>query len=415
VRGEAQPPGGDGSDGGGGSGGDAFRVYGGGFISGPEPRTTGSVLSFGDISHDPAVIGTNILLAIILLIILLTGSTLFNNTLDEHRVEMQALGMRLTAPFRAFFGGRQSAGAAGSSSLLTAVVGPLLVLGVTCLVYSFNESGFGLNGKTAAFFSSLVISVGVMTYVGEGGEALVTRHRFRTPAGIRLYPVAIVVAAAFVFLSRLTSFEAPIMYGFVATATVLAASEMEHRHSAQAVAIPAVLLLGVSLLAWALLAPLRDHGGASADWWAHLPSDSAALIFAGGIEGLLFTMIPIRFNDGAKIFRWQKLVWLPLFAIPAFLFSWVILNPKAQGFDAVIHGRVIFAVSLVAAFTLTTAVVWAYFKLRDDSASPGAPKTPSSGGGGRFEPLLTPGDRAPGAQIPTRLPSQLLSPEPLDT
>lgn len=415
MLGATQPPGG-GSNAGGAAGGEhLYHVYGGGYISGPEPRTAGSVLSFNDISHNPKVIGTNILLAIILLIILLIGSTVFNNTLDDHRVEMQALGMRLMSPFRALFAGRQSAGATGGSSLLTAVVGPLLVLGVTCLIYSFNESGFGLNGKTAAFFSSLVISVGVMTYVGEGGEALITRHRFQTPAGIRLYPVAILLAGGFVLLSRLTSFQAPIMYGFVATATVLAAAEMEHRHSAQAVAIPAVLLLAVSLAAWALLVPLRHHGASSAHWWAHLPSDSAALIFAGGIEGLLFTMIPIRFNDGAKIFRWYKLIWLPLFAIPAFLFSWVILNPQAQGFDAAIHGRVIFAVSLVAAFTLVTCLVWAYFNFRDGSQPPDAPKVPSSGGDPHYQPRLTRAERGASAQQPPRLPTRRLSPKPLDT
>ncbi len=416
VLGATQAPGGDGSNGGGAAGGEhLYHVYGGGYITGPEPRTAGSVLSFSDISHSPKVIGTNILLAIILLIILLIGSTVFNNTLDDHRVEMQALGMRLLSPFRGLFGSGQAARATGGPGLLTAVIGPLLVLGVTCLIYSFNESGFGLNGKTAAFFSSLVISVGVMTYVGEGGEALITRHRFRTPAGVRLYPVAILLAAGFVVLSRITSFQAPIMYGFVATATVLAAAEMEHRHSAQAVAIPAILLLAVSLAAWALLVPLRHHGANSAHWWAHLPSDSAALIFAGGIEGLLFTMIPIRFNDGAKIFRWYKLIWLPLFAIPAFLFSWVILNPQAQGFDAAIHGRVIFAVSLVTAFTLATCVVWAYFYFRDESQSPpDAPKTPS-GGDPRYQPLLTPAERGAGAQQPPRLPTRRLSPKPLDT
>jgi alpha-tubulin suppressor-like RCC1 family protein len=369
-----------------------FHVYGGGYISGAEPHTAGSVLSFSQISHDPKVVGTNLMLAIILLIILLTGSTVFNNTLDEHRDELQALGVRFFAPFRRLGGfARQGAGANSGAGLLTAILGPILVLGVTCLIYSFNESGFGMNGKTAAFFSSLVISIGLMTYIGEGGEALITRHRFRTPAGIRLYPIAILLAAGFVLLSRIVSFQAPIMYGFVASATVLAASQMEHRHSALAVAFPAALLLAISLIAWALLVPLRNHGANSAHWWAHLPSDSAALIFAGGIEGLLFTMIPIRFNDGAKIFRWYKLLWLPLFFIPAFLFCWVILNPQAQGFDALIHRRALFAIALVTAYSLVTVLVWAYFAFRGEAEPPEPPGALPPDGGVRprlSRPLL---------------------------
>ncbi len=55
---------------------------------------------------------------------------------------------------------------------------------------------------------------------------------------------------------------------------------------------------------------------------------------------------------------------VPIFAAPAFLFSWVILNPEAKEFDALLEGRVITVLGLVGAYALSTVAVWAFFLLR---------------------------------------------------
>jgi hypothetical protein len=329
----------------------------------PEPQTSAAVLGFDQISKDPGVIGTNLVLAIILLIVLLATSAVFNDTLNEHRVEMQALWFRLTRPLRAI--GGAVTGAAHTTltapSLLARIVPPVLVLGLSGLVYTFNEPGVGFDGKTTLLFMSLVIAIGVTTYLYEGGEALVTERRFGIPASVQLFPVALAFAVGFVIVSRLTHFEAPIMYGFVASATVLAAAGLRHRDSATAVLFPAVALLGISIAAWLLLVPLREISEGNNRWWVHLPGASAALIFAAGIEGLLFVMLPIRFTDGEKIWRWYRWLWFPLFFVPAFLFAWVIMNPEAEALGALLEGRVLFVSGLVGAYVLVTLAIWLYF------------------------------------------------------
>jgi hypothetical protein len=371
------------------------------------------VLGLDQLSKDPKVVGTNFLLAIILLIVLLFTSAVFNGTLDEHRVEVQSFMRRLTAPFR-WLGAlqREQLGPFAQAAWAERIIGPVLLLGITCLIYTLNESGFGWNGKTAALFTSLVIGVGVTTYVVEGGEVLITTRRFRVPAAVRLFPVAIAIAGGFVLLSRVTSFEAPIMYGFVGSAAALTAVKLEQRESAFAVLLPALVLLALSLAAWFLLVPLRHATWDDGNWWAHVPSDTAALIFAAGIEGLLFTMIPVRFTDGAKIFRWHRLLWFPLFLIPAFLFSWVLLNPAAKGFDALIEGRVIFALALVGAYVASTVAFWAFFALRDRGEAPAPPPAPPSGtGGGRdahaHRPALAPLEGDLSAALPHDMPVYL--------
>jgi hypothetical protein len=79
-----------------------------------------------------------------------------------------------------------------------------------------------------------------------------------------------------------------------------------------------------------------------------------------------------------------------LFAVPAFLFSWVILNPEAESFSALLEGRVILVFGLVLAYASLTVGVWAYFLYTKRSRSGPALAGPSSGD----PPLLVPHQRA---------------------
>ena len=330
------------------------------------PHTSSILASPGQLSTSMQVIVTNIILAIILLIVLFFTSTLFNGTLDENRAEIERYVARFTAPFgRAAHAAQGAVKSFGGGALLVeSAVAPVALLGLTGLIYSFDEPSWGLNSKSLVLFLSVVIAVGMSTIIYEGGEALVHRARHGVPAGIRLFPTAIAIAAAFVALSRLAQFEAPVMFGFIAASAVFVPVALDHRQTGIAVFVPAVTLLVLSLVSWSLMGPLRDASNDSHTWWAVLPGETAAMLFVSGIEGLLFCLIPLQFLDGWKIIRWNPAVWAVLIGIPAFLFAWVILNPAAAGFDALLEGRVLTIIALVAAYSAVTVVIWAYFFLQ---------------------------------------------------
>jgi hypothetical protein len=298
-------------------------------------------------------------------------STLFNGVLDDNREDVENFARRVTSPFRRLWDGfgRAQQPVGGAQRVLEVVAGPVLILGLTGLIYSFNDSDWGLNKKSLVLFLSVAIAAGLATLIYEGGEALVHRRRHRVEAGIRLFPTAIALAVGFVVLSRLVDFEAPIMYGFIAGAAILVPATLDHRQTGFAIFIPATILLLLSLAAWGLVAPLRDASNNNGNWWAVLPGESAAILFVSGIEGLLFAMIPVKFLDGLKIFRWNRVAWLPLFGIPAFLFAWVILNPEAKAFDALLEGRVITALSLAAVYSIIAVGLWAFFFVRRAQAA----------------------------------------------
>lgn len=326
----------------------------------------GALHTPGQLSTNWKVIGTNLLLAIILLLTLLWSSTLFNDTMSEHAREVEGVVAGITAPFRRLFGFVGSIGD-GLPAGFGGFIAPVLMLIASALIYTLSNPHVGANEGTLVLFAAFFIGIAITTYVYEGGEALVTHRAFQVPAAVRVVPFAIGIAAFFVLVSRAVNFPAPVMYGFIASATVLGGAQLDHRQSGVAIAVPAVLLLGLSVGAWALVGPLRDAAGDSSGWAAHVPSETAAALFVGSIEGLLFTMIPLNFSDGGKVYRWRRIVWLPLFGIPAFLFSWVVLNPQAVALDALLQGRVLFIVCIVATYAASVFVTWAYFHFRSNA------------------------------------------------
>jgi hypothetical protein len=318
---------------------------------------------------------TNFALAAGILIVLLLTSSLFNDTLKNNGPAIDRLVGQATAPVRGLFAGAGSAVAALPHAVV-AFASPLLLIALSALIYALQEPDFSFNGEALTLFAALAIGITIITYVFEGGEALVTDRALGVPAGVRIVPYALLIAAAFAIFSRVIDFHAPILYGFVATATVLAATKMDRRQEGLSIAVPSVMLLGVALIAWALLVPLRELGD---EWYQQIPAATAAVVFAGSIEGLAWKMVPITFSDGNKVYRWHRLVWLVLFLVPAFLFFWVILNPKAEAFDAMLEGRVVFVLCLVAAYVAVAVLTWLFFRFfaSQAHAEAGAPAQPS--------------------------------------
>jgi hypothetical protein len=322
----------------------------------PRPETTAGILSVDQLPTDARSLGTNLVLAAIMILILLFASSLFNDTISENRVQFDRFFDRITAPFQ--FVQQSLTSGAGQ------IVGSLVMLLLTGLIYTFNEPDVGFSDESLLLFFSLVIGIGILTYVYEGGQALVTSRRFQVPSTVRLFPAALAIAGVFVLISRLVDFQVPILFGFVASAVILTGHELDRHQSALSVFVPAIALLVVSLGAWLLLPLLRGVTDANDAWWAYLPSEVAAILFAGGIEGLLFTMIPLQFTDGAKIWGWRRLVWLPLFSVPAFLFCWAILNPEAKELGALADGHIIAAMAMIGLYALAAIATWGFFFVR---------------------------------------------------
>jgi hypothetical protein len=249
--------------------------------------------------------------------------------------------------------------------ILGALFWPLLVLGATVLVYGFLEPGFGFNQKSLIIVASLLLAAGAVTYLTDGVEVFIANRWYGQSAAVRLFPLAILIAAVSVVFSRLLHFQPGVIYGFVALTVYLRPPTLTDEQEGRSVWLPSLLLLTVCVAAWLAVGPLRDaiEAGNESFGVAFLEGIAVA-VFVGGLEGVFFNMLPISFMDGQKVWRWNRLVWVATMGIAAFLFWAVLLNDQRQYFDALRETSVQVALASGVVCLGLTLAVWLFFKFR---------------------------------------------------
>ncbi len=143
------------------------------FIGGPGPI-------------DPAVVGTNLLLTLLIVFLFALTAEIFNSTMDANRDEVHGWWTRLLGGPLAFVGGITFSGEGLSrlsgSGRFGSIVRVLAILGLSGLIYGFLSPDFGLNPQSLVLFVSLVIGLGFITFYSEGfgepaGQAAVPGER----------------------------------------------------------------------------------------------------------------------------------------------------------------------------------------------------------------------------------------------
>ena len=186
-------------------------------------------------------------------------------------------------------------------------------------------------------------------------------------ASIKLYGTAVIVAILAVIISRSMTFQPGLVYGFIASAVIIAPVALAKRDDATLILIPAFGLLVVSVFAWLLLAPVRvlAEGGAPLP---ALGETILAMVVIGGLEGLFITMIPLRFLDGSTVKSWSFVAWALVFATVTFLWWQLLFNQNAAYVAALEQTNVQVVLFTLGAFMLTTGSIWTYFRFRPSPA-----------------------------------------------
>ena len=323
---------------------------------------------------DPNVIATNLGLTALFVLLFALTAEVFNSTIDAHRDEIHGWWGRLVAgPLRflapvavvdARLGSLAASGRAGSLAQVAVV---LVAIGV---IYGFLSTDFGLNEKSLLLLAAIVLSIGFLTYLVEGGSSFIARRRYGARSSVRLYGTAILVAIACVLISRLGSFSPGIVYGFVASSVILAPIALARRDEAMLVVLPALALMAVSLAAFVLLGP-ASSSVTSGSWQGSFVQTILAIVFVAGLEGLVFTMLPLRFMDGAVVMRWSRVGWAFLFGTGVFLWWQLLLNRDRAYLDTFRQSNVQLVLVALVFFMATTGVVWGYFRFRPERAGDG--------------------------------------------
>jgi hypothetical protein len=320
---------------------------------------------------DPAVVTTNLLLTLLILFLFGLTSEIFNSTMDSNRDTVHGWWQRLLrgplALFAAMNLSGRSIGALSGRGRIWSVARVILVLSLIAIVYGFLSPDFGLNAQSAILILSLVIGCGFLTFFTEGSTTRLARRRYHATASVELYGTAILVAILAVIVSRLVDFLPGLVYGFIASAVIVAPAALAKRDDATLVLVPAFGVLIVSVLAFLLLGPVRA-AAAGGEPLPALAESILAMIMVGGLEGLFITMIPLTFMDGAVVKDWNRIGWAITFGIVTFLWWQLLLNRTASYLNAFQQQNVQVVLFTLVVFMLTTGGLWSYFRFFHHSA-----------------------------------------------
>jgi hypothetical protein len=318
-----------------------------------------------EISTDPQVVGTNVGLALFFALAFGLTSELFNATLKENEESIHARLAPLLAPLRR--GKKRLPRLEGGR--WTRLAKAMLMLLLSALLYAFLDPGFGLSASGAIVFLSLFVALLVVIYSYDGCQALLGARFYRLGSRFQLFPVALAFGVACVLVTRCMDFHPGYLYGFVAGLGLLGLEAETPRRQALLVLGGVAALLAATLLAWGLAVPMAGlaEGGLPG---ASIIYGVLVAIFVAGLEGLLFSLVPLAFMDGSKIMAWSRVVWAVTFGLAAWLFFHVLINPGSAYLDALSSKKVLLMGGTLAAYAVLTVGTWLCFRWHGPESEP---------------------------------------------
>ena len=303
----------------------------------------------------------NLFLAALLVLFLTFPAQLFNHTLEENwplvrssLVRFFHLPARLASP---------APGAVRPASR------PLFLLTFTfgVLFGALLSSSFGFNLPT--YLALLATAVTIWFYLSSSARIArayrALRHTDHTPQ-FKALPVGLLVAALCVLVSRLTDFTPGYLYGLVFTLSF--ASTLNKPQEGFLTALTALLNLSLALAAWLLWSSLHNLSMSGyLGFGLLLLTTVLASLFVAGLINSIFSLFPLRFTPGHKVFSWHRSVWALTFGLTLFLVFQVLLLP-AQGGHAT-TSSLLTTLLLFVFFGAFSVAFWWYFARRKQSSS----------------------------------------------
>ena len=289
---------------------------------------------------------------------------IFNSTYEENHE-------RIERAFHRRRGRKEGRGAGASTAGRVRRVGTFAVCAVAgTLLGGLLDPRFGLNRSTVALLIGVFVAlvVAVVVVAGAGWAFRTARHRPHEWF-LRAIPSALLVAVVCVLVSRLTHFSPGYLFGLLGGAVFAAALDKRTEGRAEAIALMAVL--GLALASWVGFAQVVSRANEPDPLFGILVADALlGCLFIGGIEGLLFSLIPLRFLPGHRVRQWGWIPWVVLTLATTYLFVHVLLVPESGYLGRSTAVTATVTVALFCAFGVASCLFWAWFRFRPDPAQP---------------------------------------------
>ena len=349
----------------------------------PEPVATGGFRAVGplvpqittyiptplDVSTKPGVIGTNLLLAALMMLPVAIAAEFFTRTMAEReeslrrRVKPLDWISRLKGRLDSMTGTRLERRPAILDSLK--LLGVMLFYGLIFSLLDRTWNPFSLKGLI--LFLSMSIAYGI---VGIADDIMQFRaiRKWGLPAELNLRPANVLVALLSIATTRLFSLVPGLMFG---TPEALQANEalFDQDKRNHLLKISAISFSVVGLGVWLITAGTRllqrqPLSETSVNLVAGLEG-FLLIIFAVALENTFVRMLGFAGSFGEALKRKNRWLWLAALIGVTFLFYHTLLNPRGELATALQEGNVILFLGVAAAFVVGTFGLWVYFRWQE--------------------------------------------------
>jgi hypothetical protein len=236
----------------------------------------------------------------------------------------------------------------------------LLAVFVVALISSFLNPALAPTAEGLAIFLGFLIAIGVVLITFELPGLLVHRRYTGETGRLRVLPWAIVLAAAFVLVSRIWALQPGYLYGVVLGVVLMqaVAPKIEGREAA----LGATFTLILAVVAWALLAWVRGAGLPPEDLAVIVIETALAAIVVSALEAVAFGLMPLRFMPGYVIYRWRRPIWALLWGLSLFGFIHILIGPNSGYLSDLSTEALLVAMGVFAFFGAVSVLFWAYFR-----------------------------------------------------
>jgi hypothetical protein len=327
-----------------------------------------------EVSTEPAVVGTNVSLAIFFAIIFGLLSTLLNNLVRDQEEELRAWLHyfyldRIFLPLKA-------ARVIGDQDVRRGCLGAPIIVAVFAaygVIFALLEPGTNLFSP-AGFQLAIVMamSVGLISLAGDVAQRQVARIWRRT-SRFGVYPANLTIAIFTTAFSRLTHLTPGIMFGTPGGVDVDKGDDQPRFRDAVLALTTLSVIFVFGVLGWGITEVLRAAGdktlsGSQLEFSAPLAQLGLALglaLFVVAIETAFFEMVPMSMTMGTQIFRWNPIVWVAGFLPVFFVFSHTLLNPEGKYLQAFEETPVVMLTIGAVILLMLLIGLWALFKFFD--------------------------------------------------
>ena len=362
------------------------------------PELTTHIPTPTDISTDPAVAGTNLLLAALAMLAFAVASEVLDRTLAAHEAGLQ----RIIRPARWLGRAQQRIDAA----LLTRLGGRawqdrVRLAGIVALygvLFSLLQPGWNPFSVTGLYlFLAMTVACAAVGLSGSATKWVVAR-RLQAPAALGLRPANLLLAAASTGLSRAFSLTPGLMFGKPEAFQFGEDTPADPRQG-KVLGAGALMLAGVGAAAWLATIPTALVQRAELPGWVEGAIGALQalllLVFAVAVQGLFIEMLTFPATAGRLLSRRHRLLWIACLVGVAFVFWHTLVNPRGRLASALQTANVVFFLAVVTAFVLFAFGLRWWVGRRDRR-----PAAPAEAGAGPFVPT-PPAGPGPGEEAPT--------------